>query len=73
LPEGNWPFRVNPKNGEVREVYTSSAIYAVMLFEALSKGNENRWAEAKAKALKWIGCNRLSSHDVETFKGLDSR
>jgi hypothetical protein len=54
LPEGNWPFRVNPKNGEVREVYTSSAIYAVMLFEALSKGNENRWAEAKAKALKWI-------------------
>jgi hypothetical protein len=54
LPEGNWPFRVNPKTGEVREAYTSSAIYALMLFEALGQGNDNRLAEAKAKTLKWI-------------------
>lgn len=54
LPTGNWPFRVNPKTGEVREAYTSSAIYALMLFEALGQGNDNRWAEAKAKTLKWI-------------------
>jgi len=25
------------------------------------------------KLLIQFGCNRLSSHDVETFKGLDSR
>jgi hypothetical protein len=54
LPEGNWPFRVNPRTGEVREAYTSSAIYAVMLFEALGQGTDNRWAEARAKTLKWI-------------------
>jgi hypothetical protein len=54
LPEGNWPFRVNPKTGEVREAYTSSAIYALMLFESLGQGNDGRWAEAKAKTLKWI-------------------
>jgi hypothetical protein len=54
LPEGNWPFRVNPRTGEVREAYTSSAIYAVMLFEELDKPDGNRWAEARAKALKWI-------------------
>ena len=54
LPEGNWPFRVNPRTGEVREAYTSSAIYALMLFEALGRGNDNRWAEARAKTLKWI-------------------
>ena len=54
LPEGNWPFRVNPRTGEVREAYTSSAVYAVMLFEALGRGTDNRWAEARAKTLKWI-------------------
>jgi len=54
LPEGNWPFRVNPITGEVREAYTSSAIYAVMLFEALGQGGEHRWDAAKAKALQWI-------------------
>ena len=37
LPEGNWPFRVNPKTGEVREQYTSSVIYAVELFEQLDQ------------------------------------
>ena len=53
LPAGNWPFRVNPQTGEVREEYTSAAIYAVMLFEALSNQGATRWAGAKAKALKW--------------------
>ncbi len=54
LPEGNWPFRVNPATGEVREAYTSSAIYAVMLFEELDKPGGKHWTQAKAKALKWI-------------------
>lgn len=54
LPEGNWLFRVNPKTGEVREQYTSSAIYAVMLFEELDKPDGKRWREARDKALCWI-------------------
>jgi hypothetical protein len=54
LPEGNWPFRVNPKTGEVREQYTSSAIYGVMLFEELDKPDGKRWREARDKALRWI-------------------
>jgi len=53
-PAGNWPFRVNPQTGEVREQYTSSVIYAVMLFEELDKPNGNRWQEPKEKALRWI-------------------
>ncbi len=52
LPEGNWPFRVNPVTGVVREAYTSSAIYAVMLFEKLEP--DERRAAAMAKALLWI-------------------
>ncbi|MCY3018350.1 MAG: hypothetical protein NTW87_04870 [Planctomycetota bacterium] len=54
LPEGNWPFRVNPITGEVREAYTSSAIYAVILFEELDKPDGKRWRECRDKALKWI-------------------
>ena len=54
LPAGNWPFRVNPQTGEVREDYTSSAIYAVMLFEALDGKDGSRWMDAKVKALGWI-------------------
>ena len=55
LPEGNWTFRVNPKTGEVREEYTSSAIYAIELFEQLDKlSGQGQYAEAKAKAVKWL-------------------
>lgn len=54
LPAGNWSFRVNPVTGEVREAYTSSAIYAVMLFEALDGPAAKRWREPRDKALQWI-------------------
>ena len=54
LPEGNWPFRVNPTTGEVREAYTSSAIYAVMLFESLGQAGDKHWDAPRAKALQWI-------------------
>lgn len=54
LPEGNWPFRVNPQTGAVREQYTSNAIAAVRLFEALDGTTGNRWSHPKTKALHWI-------------------
>ncbi|MFN4874723.1 MAG: hypothetical protein ACK5JP_13030, partial [Akkermansiaceae bacterium] len=33
--DGTWPFRVDPKTEAVIEDYSSSVIYAVMLFEKL--------------------------------------
>lgn len=41
-PDGNWPFRVDPKTEKVIEEYSSSVIYAVMLFERLDKANSNQ-------------------------------
>ena len=38
---GTWPFRVDPETEEVVEEYTSSVIYAVMLFENLHELNKN--------------------------------
>jgi len=54
LPAGNWAFRVRPKSGEVREAYTSSAIYAALLFEELELLGDKQWREPKQKALHWI-------------------
>ena len=54
-PEGNWPFRVNPQTGEVREAYTSSAICAVELFEQLDAMNRNReFDQARTKTINWL-------------------
>ena len=62
--EGNWPFRVNPQTGAVREEYTSSAIYAVELFEELEQlGAKNLYAQSRAKALMW-----LRNGPMETMK-----
>jgi hypothetical protein len=38
---GTWPFRVDPETEEVVEEYTSSVIYAVLLFEDLDELNNN--------------------------------
>ena len=80
LPEGNWSFRVNPKTGAVREAYTSSAIYAVMLFEELDKSAGSRCREPRDKALKWIleGPARTMEwkgfyEDVNSEMGKDNR
>jgi hypothetical protein len=55
LPGGNWPFRVEPRTGAVREPYTSSTIYAVMLFETLdSLSGQKTYASARDKAFTWL-------------------
>lgn len=55
LPEGNWPFRVEPRTGAVREPYTSSTIYAVMLFETLdSLSGQKTYAIPRDKAFTWL-------------------
>jgi len=38
---GTWPFRVDPKTEKVIEEYTSSVIYAVLLYENLDRLNNN--------------------------------
>jgi len=50
--DGRWPFRVHPLTGEVFEEYTSSAIYAVELFDAAHRlTGEPRFAGARDRAL----------------------
>ncbi len=61
-PEGNWSFRVDPQTGKVKEEYTSSAIYAVMLFEEMEKLYPKLEFKPNGKrALDWIFNNPVKT------------
>jgi len=52
---GTWPFRVDPKTKEVIEEYTSSVIYAIMLFENLDEINGNDYYKSyRDKTWEWL-------------------
>lgn len=64
LPEGNWPFRVNPETKAVKEQYTSSIIYAIKLFEAIDETEgEKTFQKNRDRAFGW-----LIKNPVETMK-----
>ena len=53
--DGTWPFRVDPKTKKVIEEYTSSVIYAVMLFERLDELNGNsHYRSYRDKTWNWL-------------------
>jgi len=67
-PNGTWPFRVDPKTGEVIEDYSSSVIYAVLLFEALDKrsGTEN-FLSNRDRAWNWLVAGPIKNKDWRGF------
>ena len=55
LPEGRWQNRVSPKDGTVRQDYTSNQIFDIMLMDKLHEATgEKRFAESSKKALAWL-------------------
>jgi len=54
-PNGTWPFRVDAKTENIIEDYSSSVIYAIMLFEALDKLNGDRQFRVhRDRAWNWL-------------------
>ena len=67
-PNGTWPFRVDPKTEKVIEEYTSSVIYAVMLFESLDKLNGNDHYRAnRGLSWKWLLNGPIKNKDWRGF------
>jgi len=67
-PNGTWPFRVDPKTEKVIEEYTSSVIYAVMLFESLDKTNGNDRCRANRDlAWNWLLNGPIKTQDFRGF------
>ena len=67
-PDGTWPFRVDPRTETVIENYTSSVIYAVMLFETLDRLNGNHNYRANRDlAWDWLLNGPVRNKDFRGF------
>jgi hypothetical protein len=67
-PNGTWPFRVDPKTEKVVEEYTSSVIYAVMLFEKLDELNGNsRYRPYRDKTWNWLVNGPIKTREFRGF------
>lgn len=67
-PNGTWPFRVDPRTEKVIEEYTSSVIYAVMLFEKLDKLNGNdRYRPYRDKTWNWLLNGPIKTKEFRGF------
>jgi len=65
---GTWPFRVDPKTKEVIEEYTSSVIYAVMLFENLDEINGNdHYKTYRDKTWNWLLNGPIKTKEFRGF------
>ncbi len=67
-PDGTWPFRVDPRTETVIEDYTSSVIYAVMLFETLDRLNGNHYYRVNRDlAWDWLLNGPVRNKDFRGF------
>ena len=67
-PDGTWPFRVDPKTEKVVEEYTSSVIYAIMLFERLDKlHGTNTYKVHRDKTWSWLLNGPIKTKEFRGF------
>ena len=67
-PDGTWPFRVDPKTEKVIEEYTSSVIYAVMLFERLDAlSGQATYRAARDKTWHWLVNGPIKTKEFRGF------
>jgi hypothetical protein len=65
---GTWPFRVDPKTEKVIEEFSSSVIYAVMLFEKLDAANGNhRYKKHRDLTWKWLVNGPIKTKEFRGF------
>lgn len=62
LPDGSWPYRVNPVDGKTVDAYTSNAISPARLFGMLEQIEPNAtYAAARKKAIEWMMQNPVKT------------
>ena len=67
-PNGTQPFRVDPKTKTVIEDYTSSVIYAVMLFENLDELNKNhQYKTYRDRTWGWLMNGPIKTKEFRGF------
>ncbi|MFH1613538.1 MAG: hypothetical protein ABIG61_00430 [Planctomycetota bacterium] len=66
--DGSWPWRIHIFSGEVTDTYTSMLIPFVTFYELLAQVKpDERYIQAKEKALKWILGNPVKTRRWEGY------
>jgi hypothetical protein len=62
-PEGNFPFRVNARTGEVKYAYTCSQLWYVWFFEKLAEiTGDNSYMKFRQGAFQWLLNNPVKTN-----------
>ena len=62
-PEGNWPFRVNARTGEVKHGYSCSQLWYVWFFEKLAEvTGDKSYLENRDRAFQWLMKNPVETN-----------
>jgi hypothetical protein len=78
-PDGSWPFRVNPRNGEVYQQYTAGLFMPIAFLEKMYALTENLdYKNAQIAGWMWMLRNPIRRNDWSGFyedisKGTDSQ
>lgn len=64
--DGSWPFRVDPKTGQVIAEYTSDVVTPARFMALLYiETSENKYKDARDKAMEWMFKNPISTYRWE--------
>ena len=69
-PDGSWPFRVDPKSGDIKFGYTENALFYVEFYEQVGKltGNAD-YQQAATRSLQWLLDNPVKTNDWRSLYG----
>lgn len=63
-PEGNWPFRVNARTGDIKYAYTCSQLWYVWFFERLAESTgEKQYLDVSNRAFRWMLDNPVRTNE----------
>lgn len=63
-PEGNWPFRINARTGEVKYGYACSQLWYVWFFEKLAEATgEKSYLASRDRAFQWLLKNPVRTNE----------
>lgn len=70
LPDGRWPFRIDPRTGKVNFSYTHSQLWYIRFFERLARitGDQN-WQRLRDEALRWMLENPVKTNNWQGLYG----
>lgn len=62
-PDGSWPFRIDPKTGETKHVYTESQLWYIQFFERIAAlTGDKSYLALRDRAFRWLLDNPVKTN-----------